>query len=266
MPSAWMFDGGTFRESASVSPFDRGFRYGMSVFETFGIHRGKILFFGQHTDRLTSSARAARIPLPDGLPEAIAGVPLPEENSVLRVYATAGPGAPCDPVRMPSVYAILESADFPTPDATNNGVRAVIYPHPIFSPHPQPKTGNYWPRVEALSWAREGGFDESLVTSSSGRIISASMANVFFVRDGALHTPPVAEGNRDGVVRAWVKGETAVTESSFTIDDIGRVEECFITNSRIGVLPVREISGRPLPSMDEGRRLAAQYREKILQG
>ena len=46
------------------------------------------------------------------------------------------------------------------------------------------KTGNYWPHVQAFATARENGFDEALVLNIEGAVISASMANVFFVFGG----------------------------------------------------------------------------------
>ncbi len=266
MPSAWMFDGGTFRESASVSPFDRGFRYGMSVFETFGIHRGKILFFGQHTDRLTSSARAARIPLPDGLLEAIAGVPLPEENSVLRVYATAGPGAPCDPVRMPSVYAILESADFPTPGRSKQWcARGDLSPTP-FSPSPAAKDRQLLaPRRGALLGPRRGVRRiprHVLFRPHHQRIDGECLLRS---RWCALHP-----AGRRGQPR---RRRPRLGEGR------DRRHRIFLHHRRHrpgrGVLHHQQPHRRPSRSRDfrtpapldgRGRRLAAQYREKILQG
>ena len=42
---AWTLVEGSFREGACVPLTDRGFRYGMSVFETLAVRHGKILFW-----------------------------------------------------------------------------------------------------------------------------------------------------------------------------------------------------------------------------
>jgi 4-amino-4-deoxychorismate lyase len=95
-------------------------------------------------------------------------------------------------------------------------------------------------------------------------VISASMANVFFVFGRVLRTPSVSVGARQGVVRAWIKEMTPVDESLLSLEDIKEADECFLTNSRLGVMPVAEIEGRCLPSRNHGEALAALYRERIL--
>jgi branched-subunit amino acid aminotransferase/4-amino-4-deoxychorismate lyase len=48
------------------------------------------------------------------------------------------------------------------------------------------------------------------------------------------------------------------------LEDAKTADECFLTNSRLGVMPVSEIDGRQLPSREAGMALAALYRERIL--
>ncbi|MGB7839503.1 MAG: hypothetical protein WBL40_15485, partial [Terrimicrobiaceae bacterium] len=56
---AWTLIEGEFREGASVPVTDRGFRYGMSVFETLAVRRGSILFLNQHLDALKMACAEA---------------------------------------------------------------------------------------------------------------------------------------------------------------------------------------------------------------
>ena len=55
-----------------------------------------------------------------------------------------------------------------------------------------------------------------------------------------------------------------VDESILAVEDIRVADECFLTNSRLGVMPVAAIEGRCLPSRSRGAALAAFYREKFL--
>ncbi len=71
-------------------------------------------------------------------------------------------------------------------------------------------------------------------------------------------------GARDGVVRNWVLDNSSAREELITVEDLARATECFVTNSRIGILPVREIDGRALPAQSIGRRLFDTYREDVL--
>ena len=126
------------------------------------------------------------------------------------------------------------------------------------------KTGNYWAHLQAFATARQNGFDEALVFNIEGTVISASMANVFFVFGGMLRTPAVSVGARRGVLRAWIKEVTHVDDCLLSLEDLKKADECFLTSSRLGVMPVAEIEGRSMPSRVSGEALAALYRERIL--
>jgi branched-subunit amino acid aminotransferase/4-amino-4-deoxychorismate lyase len=79
-----------------------------------------------------------------------------------------------------------------------------------------------------------------------------------------LRTPAANIGVRQGVVRQWITRMTPVREDRISLDDISAAKECFLTNSRIGVMPVSHIQGRALPSRSTAETLAGLYRERIL--
>jgi branched-subunit amino acid aminotransferase/4-amino-4-deoxychorismate lyase len=258
---AWTLVKGTFREGAVIPLTDRGFRYGMSVFETLAVRHGKILFLEQHLAALHAACadagfRAEKI---EALP-ALEGLP----DGLLRVYVTAGDGTSSASEFDCRTFALFEPAEFPQPEEVGRGVRIGISQEPSFAVIGGWKTGNYWPRVKALARARENGLDEVLMQNSEGAVLSASMANVFFVFGSRVRTPPARLGARCGVVRAWVIAMMSVDESILSVEDIRVADECFLTNSRLGVMPVAEIEGHCLPSRSRGAAMAALYREKFL--
>jgi branched-subunit amino acid aminotransferase/4-amino-4-deoxychorismate lyase len=88
-----------------------------------------------------------------------------------------------------------------------------------------------------------------------GEIASASMANLFWVRDGKIRTPARECGCRGGTVRRWVleKSGRGVEEGRWGKEELDQAEEIFLTNARIGLVPVREWGGRTLGgSLAEG--------------
>jgi 4-amino-4-deoxychorismate lyase len=258
---AWTLVDGAFREGAALPLTDRGFRYGMSVFETLAVRQGKILFLNQHLAALEIACAKAGFRTERA--EALGGLKdLPD--GMLRIYVTAGDGAALASADECRTVAFFESAEFPRPGDVSRGIRIGISRTPTVSVLGGCKTGNYWPHVQAFAAARENGFDEVLVLDIQGAVISASMANVFFVFDGMLRTPSVRIGARQGVVRAWIKEMTPVDETLLSLEEIRKADECFLTNSRLGVMPVAEIEGRSLPSRNRGEALAALYRERIL--
>jgi len=257
----WTLVEGSFREGAAVPVTDRGFRYGMSVFETLAVRQGRILFLHQHLAALNTACAEAGFSADkvDAL-GTLEGLP----DGLLRIYVTAGDGAPVARTGHSRVFAFFEPAAFPALEDVSRGARIEIARAPMVPVLGGWKTGNYWPHVQAFAGARENGFDETLVLNIQGAVISAAMANAFFVRGGALRTPAPCAGARRGVVRAWTKETTHADESLISLKDVKEADECFLTSSRLGVMPVAEIEGRRLPSRKTGEALAALYRERIL--
>jgi branched-subunit amino acid aminotransferase/4-amino-4-deoxychorismate lyase len=258
---AWTLVEGVFREGADVPISDRGFRYGMSVFETIAVRNGRMLFLEEHLGALSAACKAAEFQaqtahaineladLPDGL---------------LRIYVTAGDGALAGPASHQRTFAYFEPAEFPGWKEITRGYRLGVTPMPFVTVLGGWKTGNYWQNVRAMTLARENGFDEALIVNIERVVISAAMANVFVLIEGILQTPAIDVGVRQGVVRQWITRMTPVRESRLSVEDISAAEECFLTNSRLGVMPVSHIEGRPLPSRSTGEALAGVYRERIL--
>jgi len=101
---------------------------------------------------------------------------------------------------------------------------------------------------------------ESLLFSSSGRLVSGTMTNVFIVRDSQLHTPRVDLCGVAGVMRRVVLSEAthagiAAEESILRTEDLLKAEEIFLTNARIGIWPVRVLESRVLSPGPVTRRL-----------
>ncbi len=257
--TAFLLRGDQFEPTTGIPPTDRGFRYGMSVFETIAIHRGKPLFLEAHFERFERSA-ASFAPDPvwrEAAAQLLASPPATE--GVIRLYITAGNGFPSDPITAPRILALAETQSLePGPPTTCRTI--------AFDPQPLPavKTGNYWPHIAALQRARLAGADEAILTTREGRMISASMGNVFFITNDTLVTPPLADGPRDGVVRAWISEKFPTAERTITRADLPTLDAAFITNSRVGIREIARIDDRPFPPLPLVARIAATYRSEIL--
>ena len=136
--------------------------------------------------------------------------------------------------------------------------------------HPQPvapfahgaKTGNYWMHCAAQSEAVQAGFDHALLADHDGHILSAAFGNLFFVCDGELCTPSLSLAVRPGVIRSWVMAQQPVRKVEFPAARLAETSELFLTNSRLGVMPLHcgPIAPGPL-----GRSLRQTIlREKII--
>ena len=257
---SFLCEGDSFSEEGSFSRLaaDRGFRYGMSVFETFALRGGRVLDTEAHLDRLAEAARHLLgheflqrdlRPALDRLAEILSF------DGVLRLYLTAGEGSPLAEVSAPALLAIAEPATFPTEAEVQAGWNVALERAP-FSPQGQGfKTGNYWANIRAMQAARMQNCEEALLFNPEGNIVTCSMGNVFLVVDGVLKTPRLEDGARRGVVREWVLTRTDCQECAIDFGAIYQATECFVTNSRIGVMPVTSLDGRVLPDRVQGLHL-----------
>ena len=258
---AWTLVGEAFREGAAIPVTDRGFRYGMSVFETLAVRGGRILFLHQHLAALKLACAAAGFRA--GQTEALSALK-GLSDGMLRIYVTAGDGTTAGRTGESRTFAFFEPGEFPRSEEILRGARTAISRAPSVPVLGGWKTGNYWAHLQTFATARANGFDEALVFSIEGAVVSASMANVFFVFGGMLRTPAASVGARRGVLRGWIKEVTHVDDCLLSLEDVNQADECFLTSSRLGVMPVAEIEGRSMPSRNRGEALAALYREKIL--
>ena len=240
----WKQSGSAWETVESVPLADRGFRYGMSVFETIAVVAGRPLLLGGHLERLRRAAGTCGLDLP----------PLPEfdfsrlSTGMLRFYVTAGAGAPGDAFEG-NVYALFEQAEA----GWNLSALRVMSCAAPYLPRPGGwKSGNYWQNIEAMGLAKRTGCDEALLFNPAGMLVGAAMANVFLQIDGKWITPALETGARDGAVRSWVLSHFGVEEGILESRDVARCSAAFLTNSRIGIRSVRELDGRPLANEASG--------------
>ncbi len=257
---AYLLEGDTWRAGAELPITDRAFRYGMSVFETIAVIDRRPLFLDEHLDRLAAGAAAAELFPPDSWRGFVAALfsENPITTGVVRIYLTGGDfdGGPSRLVALAETMEIPAAAGIATLTATV--VEMVPGDLPVV------KTGNYWPHLRVQRSAAGRGFDDAIRATSAGRLIGGSMANLFLVRNGGLATPRPAPGVRDGVVRGWILARFGASEMTLTVDDLLAADECFFTNSRIGIQSVSSVDTRPCGPPNVAGRIWCAYRESVL--
>ncbi|MCX6967908.1 MAG: aminotransferase class IV [Verrucomicrobia bacterium] len=242
-PQFWLWNGSKFAPDNRIPVSDRGFRYGMALFESLALRDGGVEFLDAHLARLESACSQCGWPLnPTVLKCAGERLNQMAGPAFARIYVTAGEGGPCDPVTAPQVVLFVEPRSAPSPEPSRVGVHR----EPFLPLLGGLKTANYWANLAALQAARATGCDEALVFNPRGELISACMANVFVVLEGRLVTPPISSGARAGVVREWVMARRAVIERPISREELSRVSGCFLTSSWTGVKPVAMLDGRLL--------------------
>jgi branched-chain amino acid aminotransferase len=209
---AWVDGALVPAEQATVSAYDRGFRSGEGVFETFRAYGDHVFRLDAHLRRAIAGAGELGFsPGPhDELARAVRRTAeanlaaFDGADSVVRLTVSAGPidprsPFPGQPLGTPTV--VVTSHALATA-AGGQGVRAVAVPLARELPHV--KAVSYLVAVTARRRAREAGADEALLTDADGHVLEGSSTNVFAVRDGGLVTPPLDAGLLAGVTRSVV--------------------------------------------------------------
>jgi len=115
--------------------------------------------------------------------------------------------------------------------------------------NPRIKSLNYLNNIMAKVEGTNAGCLEALMLNHKGEVAECTGDNIFIVRRGALHTPPIDAGILEGITRDAVIGLARATgidvyERSMDRHDIYTADECFLTGTAAEVIPVVECDGR----------------------
>lgn len=237
---------------------DRGLHYGDGLFETLAILDGHAPLWSRHMARLHRGCRALGIVTPDtdALHDEVFHLCAGRPRAVLKLLITRGSGRrgyrppePAVPTR------ILMLGDWPAhPPAWHDegvDVRTCdmrLSRNPVLAGH------KHLNRLEQVLARAEWGdeFQEGLMLDIDGWVVEGTMSNLFVVKDGTLLTPPIEQCGVAGIMRGLVM-ETAQAigipceERNLRREDLDRTEGMFLSNTLIGLWPLRSLDGRPTP-------------------
>ena len=263
---AWRAEGGRVIAHRGGIPLDdRGFRYGQHLFESLAVRGGAVLLAEEHLESMKAAAGRKGISfsrsLEISLRRFLRTVNLPE--GMLRIYLTAGAGAPATPVLRPGCYLTWEATRFPSEADIARGYKLVTLKRLPAATSWGEKSGNYEGHLDALATARKAGADEGVVLDEKGRVVSCAMGNLLVWlpsrSEPLLYTPPSALGARSGTLLGWVRHHVKVKERILTVADLRRATAIAVTNSRLGVMPVASLDAKQLPDRFPSLSLALDY-------
>ena len=242
---------------AKVHILTHAMHYASSVFEGERCYDGKIFKGHEHSLRLIESGRLLDMPIPysaeeiDAAKEAVLKAN-GFENAYVRVVAWRGSGldmgvsAARNPVRM--AVAAWEWGSY-YGDAKWQGAKLDVAkwkrPSPETIPTAAKAAGLYMICTMSKHAAEAKGCSDALFMDWEGYVAEATGANIFFVKDGEVHTP-LADRFLNGITRQTIvqmlkdKGYT-VHERRITPDELEGFQECWLTGTAAEVTPVGQI-------------------------
>ncbi|MBV8955996.1 MAG: aminotransferase class IV family protein, partial [Solirubrobacterales bacterium] len=106
------------------------------------------------------------------------------------------------------------------------------------------KSLSYAANMLASRLAREQGFDEALLVTPHGRVLEAPTSSIFWIKDGAILTPPLDEHILASITRAAVIELMDAREQPCTLEDLEQADEAFLASTTREVQPVAAIDER----------------------
>ncbi len=249
--------------------FDRSFSLGDGLFEALPVYGGEMLLWRKHLERLQTGANVLKIKLPFA-PEEIRQFAerLLRENQasdcILRIHLSRGIG--------PRGYSI-KGADSPAlVMSLHPAVKGLAAAKIITSsvriladdPITRFKACNKLPQILARIEADEQGADEALLLNSNGEIAEATSANLFWMENETVCTPPLLSSALPGVTRGLVLElceslKIQTVEKNVTPQLLPRVDGVFLTSVAIEIREVSHLDGYELRRSPVPQRLQEAY-------
>jgi branched-chain amino acid aminotransferase len=247
-------------KEAQLHVLSHGLHYASCVFEGERAYAGTIFRSTAHSERLRYSAEQLDFAIPYSVAEIDAAKRLVLETNKLvdayvRPVAWRGSEMMGVSAQHNKIHLAIATWEWPSyfdPAQRLKGIRldhaAYRRPDPATIPCKAKAAGLYMICTISKHRAERRGYADALMLDWRGRIAECTGANIFFVRDGVIHTP-TPDCFLDGITRQTVialarRRGIEVVERAMTPDELDAFGECFITGTAAEVTAVSEIGER----------------------
>ncbi|MCB1532532.1 MAG: branched-chain amino acid aminotransferase [Alphaproteobacteria bacterium] len=242
---------------AKVHFLTHGLHYGTQVFEGERAYDGHIFRSVDHSKRLLRSAEVIHMPVPYSIEqlEQIKRELLEAnglENAYIRMAAWRGPeqmGIDVTGSKTHVAAAAWEWGSYFDPEVRKVGISLMTSqyrkPAPQTAPIESKCAGLYVLGTMAKYEAQQKGFTDAFMHDFEGYVAESSGANIFLIKDGALHTP-IADRFLNGLTRQTViqiakDMGIEVQERRIKPEEVGGFDEIFLTGTAAEITPVGKI-------------------------
>jgi branched-chain amino acid aminotransferase len=245
-------------QDANLHVLSHGLHYGSCVFEGERAYGGEIFKCTEHSERLKKSANILDFEIPFSIAEIDAAKRLVIEknnrkDAYLRPVAWRGSEMMGVSAQNNTIHLAIACWEWPSyfdPAERLKGIRLDLAeyrrPDPKTSPCLAKAAGLYMICTISKHRAERRGYADAMMLDWQGRVAECTGANIFFIKDGQIHTP-IADCFLAGITRATAidlakrRGIT-VNERRIMPDELNGFSECFITGTAAEVTAVSEIA------------------------
>jgi len=243
---------------ATIHVLTHGLHYASAVFEGERAYGGTIFKGTEHSERLKNSAKVLDFEIPFSVADIDAAKALVLErnglgNAYVRPIAWRGSEQLGVSAQHNKIHLAIATWQWPSyfdPEQRLRGIRLDLAdyrrPDPKTAPCLAKAAGLYMICTISKHRAELKGYADALMLDWQGRVAECTGANVFFVKDGKIHTP-IADCFLDGITRRTVielAGQRGieVIQRRIMPEELSTFSECFITGTAAEVTAVSEIA------------------------
>ncbi|MGI5950014.1 aminotransferase class IV [Peptoniphilus sp.] len=223
---------------------DDGFLFGKGAFETIKVVNGAPLFLKEHLNRLKSSLEFFGIDRKIDTDEIYKYIEdSDEKNFALKIIASDKNFIITS--RPDNYRDDYKSFRLKISDARRNSSSKMIY-------H---KNLCYYENIYEHRLAASFGYDNALFLNERGEVSECDFSNIFFVKGDMIYTPPLSSGLLRGTMREYLMEIFKIEERVIKRDEIKNFDECFISNSLMGIRSVESIDDFEFKKFDEADKI-----------
>ncbi|KAB7644136.1 branched-chain amino acid aminotransferase [Polymorphobacter fuscus] len=264
---------------ANVHVLTHAMHYASAVFEGVRCYGGNVFALSEHSQRLIDSAKILGFTLPwsrdeidAAINETVAANGL--TNAYVRPIAWRGSeqmGVSAQRTKPHMAIACWEWGAYFGAEALAKGLRLNIAPWrrpaPYTAPTKSKAAGLYMICTMSKHAAEDAGYNDALMLDWRGQVAEATGANVFFMKDGVLHTP-TPDCFLDGITRRTVmklarRRNIEIIERVIWPEELESFEQAFLTGSAAEVTPLAEIGPWRFEVGAMTQQLARDYSDHV---
>ncbi|MFM2663944.1 aminodeoxychorismate lyase [Vibrio mediterranei] len=250
-----------------VSVTDRSFQYGDGCFTTILTKSGKLQLWDQHVKRMERALLRLKMAPVDWqqMKAELERVVSRKALAGIKIHVSRGEGGRgYSPSVNRGPLITLSQFDFPVGyiELRQLGLELSLCDvalglNPLLAGL---KHNNRLEQILAKEQVEHSDRLDGIVLDINGNVIETTMANIFWFKDGVLHTPSLDMAGVEGVMREEVlrvanQDELPILIDSFKLNTLMSADEIFVSNCILGVAPVTKIQDAQFPIGNMTRRI-----------
>ena len=236
---------------------DEGYSFGLGLFETILLYKGKPVFLDGHLARINKSIVDLELNIDklerDEVFQYLNNNKNTLEYEVLKIVLSEK-----NRLFLKREYTYTEK-DYQKGFSLNiSKVRR--NENSIFTFH---KTLNYGDNILEKRKSKKLGYDEPIFLNSKNQITEGATSNIFMVVEDKIYTPKLSCGLLNGIVRQYIISNYDVIESGIDLEFLNNTDEIFLTNSLFGIMSVSNLEKKIFKSQKLGKNILQNYKKYL---